>query len=109
MNTLNNKQFKTPYGFFEKQRGEILAATSHKNHVFMGHIIKRSYAIQTLAMAASLTGIVILSTLWMNKSNNECDSFACLLESTNFNDLSQEDYKNLEACCSFNRQTITFD
>ena len=98
-----NDQFKTPYRFFEEQRAEILTSTSNKKPMFMGIIIKRSPVIQTLAMAASLTGIVILSTFWINKSNNQCDSFACLLESTDFNDLSQKDYDALEDCCSFNR------
>jgi len=116
MRNSNNDQYKTPYRFFEKQRAEILAATSEKQLVsfqlvsfFKKSFIKRKTIVHSFAIAASLTGIVLLSTVWINNSNKQCDSFACLLESTNFNNLSQDDYKTLEDCCSFNRQRITFD
>jgi hypothetical protein len=104
MRNSNNDQFKTPYRFFEEQRAEILAATSEKQPIsFMERFSNRKTIVHSLAIAASLSGIVILSTVWINNSNNQCDSFACLLESTDFNDLGQEDYKALEDCCSFKR------
>jgi hypothetical protein len=96
MRNSKNKPFNIPNGFFEKQRTEILDATSEKHHIHKGHVIKRKLVVRSLAMAASLTAIGILSIVWINKSTDKCASFICLLESTDFNNLSESDYNTLD-------------
>lgn len=91
----NQKPFKIPERFFEKQRSEILAATSENHSVTKQRILPRKLS-RALALAASLTAIGIIAAVWTNNSTEKCISFACLLESTDFNDLSHEDYETLE-------------
>jgi hypothetical protein len=91
----NRNPFKIPEGFFEKQRSEILAATSDKRSVFQKRVLSIKL-YRSLAFAASLTAIGILGSVWINKTTDNCISFSCLLESTDFNDLSIEDYQTLE-------------
>ena len=91
----NQKPFKIPEGFFEKQRSEILAATSENHSVTKQHILPRKLS-RAIALAASLTAIGVLAAVWTIQSTEKCISFACLLESTDFNDLSHEDYEMLE-------------
>ena len=91
----NRKPFKIPEGFFEKQRSEILAATS-KNHSVSKKRVLTVKLYRSLALAASLTAVGFLASVWTNNSTEKCISFACLLESTDFNDLSIEDYQTLE-------------
>ena len=95
-NNSNNKQFKIPAGFFEKQRAKILASTSEKQHLHQQRVIKRNLVVRSLAIAASLTVIGILSAVWINKSTDKCISFICLLESADFNNLSEDDYNTLD-------------
>ncbi|HIK67629.1 MAG TPA: hypothetical protein EYF95_06630 [Flavobacteriales bacterium] len=91
----NNKPFKIPEGFFEKQRSEILSATSERHSVSKKRVLSIKLS-RSLALAASLTAIGFLVTVWTNKSIDKCISFACLLESTDFNDLNKEEYETLE-------------
>ena len=91
----NNKPFKIPEGFFEKQRSVILSATSERPSVSKKRVLSIKLS-RSLALAASLTAIGFLVTVWTNKSIDNCISFACLLESTDFNDLNKEEYETLE-------------
>ena len=47
MRNSKNKPFNIPNGFFEKQRTEILDATSEKHHIHKGHVIKRKLVVRS--------------------------------------------------------------
>jgi len=81
--------YQVPPKFFEKQKSEILSAVSQSP--------KKSASVFSLkkaglvSIAASLATVALLLSPWVTNSETPCISYACLLESIELDDLSENE------------------
>ena len=80
---------KVPPNFFENQKADILSAVS-KSHKKSSSIIPMR-TVRIFSIAASLALFALVLSTWITDSETPCISYSCLLESIEFDDLSESD------------------
>jgi hypothetical protein len=80
---------KVPPNFFEDQKADILSVVS-KSHKKSSSIIPMR-KVRIISIAASLAIFALVLSPWITESETPCISYSCLLESIEFDDLSESD------------------
>ena len=96
-NYSHNNPFKVPDGFFKMQRAELISVTSKQYKIHQKRKVTFKIMLRSITAAASLTAIGVLTSVMLDNAGDKCASYTCLLESTNFNNLSESELDLLEA------------
>lgn len=93
---MENNPHKVPQGFFDSQKEDILKAVLNENKSTENNSRVIRLFSPALKVAAALA-VIVLSTFAINSlTSEECKTFACLLDSTDLQNLNDIESSTLE-------------